>query len=153
MYTWRPRKALLFWTRGTSNPLPGCAHGMTRGTSNPLSGRPWDWYAIHTSLGRMSCPDSMVSVSNKSLDCVSRAIITHFTKSMFDRTFLSHFRRLAMTYPTPLAEQKDKDDSKSSLQQSLTAACRIMMALPPSKHHQNSQKVFLPFQGTKLLAL
>ena len=135
---WRPHKALLLWTCGTSNP--------------PF-GRPWDWHAIHTSPVRMSCPNSVASVSNKSLDRISLAIIIHFTKSMLDRTFLGHFRRPATTCPMPPTERKDKDDDKSFLQQSLTAACRIMMALPPSKHHHDSQKVFPPFPGTILLAL
>ena len=137
---WRPHKALLLWTRGTSNPPSGCAHGLTCGTFNPLSGRSWDWHAIYTSPVRMSCPDSVVNVSNKSLDRILWVIIIHFTKSMIDRTFLGQFRRPTTTCPTPPVERKDKDDDKSSLQQSLIAACRIMMALPPSKHHHDNQK-------------
>ena len=114
--------------------------------------------SIRTTMG-LACnthfprSDSMASVSNKSLDRISQAIITHFTKNMLDRTFLGHFRRLAMTCFAPPTERKDKDDDKSSLQQSLTAACKIMMALPPSKYHHDSQKVFPPFQGTMFLAL
>ena len=138
---WQPRKALFLWTRGTSNPLSECAHGMTCGTSNPLFRRPWDWHAIHTSLGRMSCLESVASVSNKSLNRVSRAIITYFTKNMLDRTFLGHFKQPAMTCPTPPTKRKDKDDSKSSLHQSLTTTCKIMMALPPSKHLITTQNV------------
>ncbi|KAL6319857.1 hypothetical protein AAG906_036926 [Vitis piasezkii] len=37
-------------------------------------------------------------------------------------TFLGQFRRPATTCPTPPVERKDKNDGKSSLQQSLTAA-------------------------------
>ncbi|RVW80005.1 Alcohol dehydrogenase 1 [Vitis vinifera] len=82
----------------------------------------------------------MDSVSNKSHDRVSRAIIIHFTKSMLDGTFLGHFKRPATTCPAPPAERKDKDGSKSSLLQSLIAACRIMITLPPSKHHHDKPK-------------
>ncbi|KAL6321434.1 hypothetical protein AAG906_016533 [Vitis piasezkii] len=78
----------------------------------------------------MSYPDSVDSVSNKSHDRVLRAIIIHFTKSMLDGTFLGHFRRPATTCPTPPAERKDKD-GKSSLPQSLIAACKIMI----TRHH------------------
>ena len=80
------------------------------------------------------------NVSNISLDRVSRAIIIHFTKSMLDGTFLGHFKQPATTCPAPPAKWKDKDDSKSSLLQSLIAACRIMMVLPPSKHHHDKSK-------------
>ena len=134
---WGPHKALLLWTCGTSN---------------PPSGWPWDWHAIHTSLVRVSCPDSVVSVSNKSFDRVSQAIIIHCTKSMLDRIILCYFRRPATTCPTLPIERKDKDDDKSSLQQSLTTACRIMMVLPPFKQYHDNQKVFPSFWGTRLLA-
>ncbi|RVW14104.1 Alcohol dehydrogenase 1 [Vitis vinifera] len=97
----------------------------------------------------MSYPDSMDSVSNKSHDRVSRAIIIHFTKSMLDGTFLGHFRRPATTCPAPPAERKDKDGSKSSLLQSLIAACRIMITLPPSKHHHDKPKGFPTIKGDK----
>ena len=146
MNTWQPRKALLHWTRGTPNPLSGCTQGPTRGTSNPPFRLPWDW---HTSPIRMSYPDSMDSVSNKSHDRVSRAIIIHFTKSMLDGTFLGHFRRPATTCPAPPIERKDKDGSKSSLPQSLIAACRIMITLPPSKHHHDKPKGFPTIKGDK----
>ena len=93
--------------------------------------------------------DSGDSVSNKSLDRVLWAIIIHFTKSMFDRTFLGHFKRFATTCPATPTERKDKDDNKSSLPQSLTAACRIMMALPPSKHHHDKPKSLPTIKGDK----
>ncbi|RVW83232.1 hypothetical protein CK203_039622 [Vitis vinifera] len=40
-------------------------------------------------------------------------------------TFLGQFRRPTTTCPTPPVERKDKDDDKSSLQQSLIAACQM----------------------------
>ena len=46
-------------------------------------------------------------------------------------------------------EQKDKDGGKSSLPQSLTVTCRIMMALPPSKHHHDKPKSFPTIKGDK----
>ncbi|RVW71450.1 hypothetical protein CK203_057576 [Vitis vinifera] len=49
------------------------------------------------------------------------------------------------------AERKDKDDGKSSLPQSLIAACRIMMALPPSKHHHDRPKSLPTIKGDKAL--
>ena len=150
---WQPHKALLHWTRGMSNPLSRCSHGLTRGMSNSLSGRAHGLTGSTYPPVWMSSPDPVANVSNKILDRVSQAIITHFTKNMLDRTFLGHFRRPATTCPKPPAEWKDKDDGKPSLQQSLTIACRIMMALSPSKHHHESQKVFPLFKGTKLLTL
>ena len=125
---------------------------MAASQSTPLLDK---WHvqpSIRTTMG-LACDthlpysDSMARVSNKSLDHVLRAIIIHFTKNMLDRTFLGHFRRPATTYPASATERKDKDDGKSFLQQSLTAACRIMMALPlstimtakKSSHHSKGQ--------------
>ena len=114
--------------------------------------------SIRTTMG-LACdahpyPDVLfglnASVSNKSFDHVSKSIIIHFTKSNLDRTVLGHFKRPATTCHALPVEWKDNDDDKSSLQQSLTAAYRVMIALPPSKHHHDSQKVF---QGTMLLEL
>ena len=112
-----------------------------------------NWHAIHTSPIRMPSPDPVASVSNKILDRVSWSIINYLAKSMLDRTFWGHFRWPTTTYHAPPTKWKNKDDDKPSLQQSLTATCRVMMTLPPSKHHNDSQKVFPPFQGTMLLAL
>ena len=114
-----------------------------------------DWHVAHPSSVWMSSPDPVANVSNKILDRISWAIITHFAKSILDRTFLGLYRRPATTCPAPPVEWKDKGDGKSSPQQSLSAACRIMMALPLSEYHHNrkSQRVFSPFKGTKLLAL
>ena len=134
-------KHIDFWEK-----VVGTTLKRTRGTSNPPSRLPWDW---HTSPVRMSYPDSVDSVSNKSLDRVSQAIIIHFAKSMLNRTFLGHFRRPATTCPAPPIKRKDKNGSKSSLLQSLTVACRIMMALPPSKHHHDKPKSFPTIKGDK----
>ena len=89
------------------------------------------------------------SVVDKSLDRVSWAIIIHTTKSMLDGTLLGHFRQPITTCPVPPAERKDKDDGKSSLPQSLTVACRIMMALPPSQHHHDKPKSLPTIKGDK----
>ena len=123
-----------------------CAQGLTRGTPNLPSGQPWDRHAMHT-----PCSDSMASVLNKSLHRVLRAIIIHFIKSMLDKTVLGHFRQPATTYPSLPVERKDKDDDKSSLPQSLIVASRIMMALPPSKHHTDKPKSLPTIKREKTL--
>ena len=87
-------KALLRWTRGTSHPLFGQSHGLTRGTPTP---------PVWT-----SSPDLVVVVPNRIPDHISWAIITHFAKSILDRTFLGLFRRPATTCPTPPIKWKDK---------------------------------------------
>ena len=119
-----PHKTFFRWTRGMSHPLFGRSHRLTCGTPIP-------------------CLDLVVGVSNRIPDRISRTIITHFAKSILDRTFLDLFKRPATTCPTPPAEWKDKGDGKSSPQQS---DCRIMMALPPSEYHHDckSQRVFPP---------
>ena len=97
----------------------------------------------------LPCLDSVANVLDKILNHVSRAIITHTTKSMLNRMLLGHFRRPATTCPAPPAGRKDKDDGKSSLQQSLTAACKIMITLPPSKHHHDKPKSLPTIKGDK----
>ena len=122
-----PHKALLRWTCGTSHPLSGQSHGLTCGMPTP-------------------CPDPVVVVPNRILDRISWAIVTHFAKSILDKTFLGLFRRPATTCHAPPVEWKDKGDGKSSPQQSLLAAYRIMMALPPFEYHHDrkSQRLFPP---------
>ena len=70
-------------------------------------------------LSTLPCLDVLsgpnANVLDKSLDCVSRAIIIHTTKSMLDGTLLGHFRQPVTTCTPPLAERKDRDDDKSSI--------------------------------------
>ena len=124
-----------------------CAQGPTRGTSKPSIRTTMG--LTHTSPVRMSYLNSVASVSNKSLNHVSRVIIIHFTKSVLDGTFLCHFRQPATTFPTPPAERKDKNNDKSFLPQSLIAACRIMITLPPSKHPHDKPKSLPTIKGDK----
>ena len=73
-----------------------------------------DWHVARPSLVRTSSLDPVARVSSKILDCISRAIITHFAKSIRNKTFLGLFRWTTTTCPTPPAEWKDKSDGKSS---------------------------------------
>ncbi|RVW20970.1 hypothetical protein CK203_055237 [Vitis vinifera] len=92
--------------------LSRCAQGLTRGTSNLPSGRPWG-----TCYAHFPCPDVLAGIRARILN------------------------RSDLPQPAlPAYRAKRLDDGKSSLPQSLTAACRIMMALPPSKHHHDKLK-------------
>ncbi|RVW71270.1 Codeine O-demethylase [Vitis vinifera] len=70
-------------------------------------------------LSTLPCPDVLsrpnASVLDKSLDCISQTIIIYTTKSMLDGTLLGHFRQPVTICNPPPAEQKDRDDGKSSL--------------------------------------
>ena len=103
-----------------------------------------DWQVARLSSVRTSSPDPVVVVPNKIPNRISWAIITHFAKSILYKTFLGLFSQPTTTCPTPPVEWKDKGDNKSFPQQSLLAACRIMMALPPFEYHHDrkSQRAF-----------
>ena len=123
-----PHKALIWMTRGTPHPLSGRSHELTCGTSTPC-------------LDVQSRPSSCRPKQDSWLYFASNHY--SFRQKHTRQDVPGSFK---VTCPTPPAEWKDKGDSKSSPQQSLSAACRIMMALSPSKYHhdQKSQKVFPP---------
>ena len=78
-----------------------------------------------------------------------RAILVYTARSTLDGTILSHFRQPVTAYTTSPAEQKDRDDGKSSLPQFLTVACRTMMALPPPQHHHDEPKSLPTIKGDR----
>ena len=95
----------------------------------------------------MSGPSA--SVLSKSLGRETQDIIVYVARSMLDETLLDHFKQLVTTYTSPPVERKDMDDGKSFLPQSLTAVCRIMMALPPPQHHHDKPKILLTIKGDR----
>ena len=142
-HTWQHRRAFLYGTCGTSTL---CSDSL-RGAYGILK------LIIRTTP--LSCPDVLsgpsASVLTKSLGRETQDIIVYAARSMLDGTLLGHFKQLVTTYTPSPAERKDMDDGKSSLSQSLTAACRIMMALPPPQHHHDKPKSLPTIKGDRAL--
>ena len=158
-------KALLRWTRGTSHPLSGRPQGISLVDMwrVPLSVRTT---TRQSSDGHVARPTICSDVQSELGSCRPKQNPWPYFAGNHYSFCQKHTRQdIPMSfqvtcYYLSYAACRVKRQVRWQItslppQQSLSAACRIMMTLPPSEHHHDceSQRVFPTFKATRLQTL